>query len=145
MRRSEDPTRDPASEMRDDHGTPDALDMVTPVLPRKLKLSALVDLGDRRLLELAGIPRTHPTLDFVTSAEQAHGLHDPTNLDARVKWVAYLREVVALRCPKNAVGTPVVSDISLLQATARERLIAFILWRSNDQAEARRNGGVDCK
>lgn len=130
MRRSEDPTRDPASEMRDDHGTPDALDMVTPVLPRKLKLSALVPLESRELLGLS--PSVYMmSLDAVVRAEQAHGLHDPANLDARVKWVAYLREVVALRCPKNAVGTPVVSDISLLQATARERLIAFILWRSN--------------
>ena len=129
MRRSEDPTRDPASEMRDDHGTPDALDMVTPVLPRKLKLSALVPLVPGQLYYLSG--QVHMSLDAVVRAEQAHGLHDPANLDARVKWVAYLREVVALRCPKNAVGTPVVSDINLLQATARERLIAFILWRSN--------------
>jgi hypothetical protein len=115
--------------MRDDHVTPDALDMVTPALPRKLKLSALVPLVPGQLYHLSG--QVHMSLDAVVRAEQAHGLHDPANLDARVKWVAYLREVVALRCPKNAIGTPVVSDISLLQATARERLIAFILWRSN--------------
>lgn len=129
MRRPEDPTRCPASEMRDDLGRPDERDMVTPTLPRKLKLSALVDLNSGQLYHLSG--NIHLCLDAVVRAEVGHGLHDPTNLDARVKWVACFREVVALRCPKNAVGTAIVSDLDLLQASARERLLAFILWKSN--------------
>ncbi len=96
-----------------------------------MKLTDIKDLDNRRLLELAEIPRTFPSIDFITSAERRHGLYDPTNLDARVKWVARFREVVSLRCPKNAVGTAIVSDLDLLQASARERLITFILWKLN--------------
>lgn len=129
MRRPEDPTRDPASEMRDDHGRPDDRDMVTPTLPKKLKLSALVDLRDDELYRISGFVPLE--LDYVVIEEKQHRLHDPANLDARVKWVAYFREVVALRCPKNAVGTAIVSDLDLLQASARERVITFILWKSN--------------
>lgn len=126
MSRPEDPTRCPAS----DHGAPDAVDMVTPTLPRKLKLSALVFLQPWELMALLDprAPSEVPNLHWI---EKDHGLHNPANTDARVKWVACFREVVALRCPRNAIGTPVVSDIDLLQASARERLIAFILWKSN--------------
>lgn len=129
MSRPEDPTRCPASEMRDDHGRPDEQDMVTPTLPKKLKLSALVDLKPGELHHLSG--NLHLCLDAIVRAEADHGLYDPTNLDARVKWVACFREVVSIRCPRNKMGTPVVSDLDLLQASARERLIAFILWKSN--------------
>lgn len=129
MSRTKDPTRDPASEMRDDHGKPDDQDMVTPTLPKKLKLSALVDLRDAQLIELSEyVPLD---LGYLHAEERGHGLHDPANLDARVKWVACFREVVSIRCPRNKMGTPVVSDLDLLQASARERLIAFILWKSN--------------
>lgn len=134
MRRPEDPTRCRASEMNDDHGRPDDRDMVTPTLPKKLKLSALVDLSGDRLIVLAGggsLKKRPDMYTFTIFAEIDHGLHDPANLDARVKWVACFREVVALRCPKNAVGTAIVSDLDLLQASARERLITFILWKSN--------------
>jgi len=67
----------------------------------------------------------------VFAAENNYGLHNPANLDARVKWVACFREVVAPRCPKNKMGTAVISDLDLLQASARERLLAFILWKHN--------------
>ncbi len=170
MSRPEDPTRDPASEMRDDHFDPDdrekarlaelaacrvkaqaifegeppytvehlqkegSISFVNQrfaenVAPKKLKLSALVDLNPGQLYHLSGY--LHECLDAVVRAEKGCGLHDPANLDARVKWVACFREVVALRCPKNAVGTAIVSDLDLLQASARERLITFILWKSN--------------
>jgi hypothetical protein len=94
-----------------------------------MKLSDLKDLNPGELFHLSG--NLHLCLDAVVRAEADHGLHDPANLDARVKWVACFREVVALRCPRNAVGTAIVSDLDLLQASARERLIAFILWKSN--------------
>ena len=94
-----------------------------------MKLSEIQDLNPGQLFHLSG--GIHLSPDGVILAERGHGLHDPANLDARVKWVACLREVVAPRCPKNKMGTPIISDINLLQATARERLLAFILWKHN--------------
>jgi hypothetical protein len=94
-----------------------------------MKLAEIQDLSDQELYELAAfIPLK---FDDILGAEIYHGLHDPANLDARVKWVACLREAVAPRCPKNKMGTAIISDINLLQATARERLLAFILWKHN--------------
>ena len=94
-----------------------------------MKLSEIQDLSDDELSRFLG----SLSFDFelILFDEREHGLHDPANLDARVKWVACLREVVAPRCPKNKMGTPIISDINLLQASARERLLAFILWKHN--------------
>jgi len=96
-----------------------------------MKLSEIRDLEIVDLLDLGEIPGPFESIDMTIIAERRCGLHDPANLDARVKWVACFREVVALRCPRNAVGTAIVSDIDLLQASARERLLAFILWKHN--------------
>ena len=100
-----------------------------------MKFSEIKDLDTQRLFNLAEIlsPLADliPSLDSVFYAEQLLGLHNPANLDARVKWVAGFREVVAPRCPKNKMGTAVISDLDLLQASARERLLAFILWKHN--------------
>jgi hypothetical protein len=95
----------------------------------KIKLADLVVFEDHQLSDMAGIFPAN--LDTILFAEQTCGLHDPENLDARVKWVAGFREVVAPRCPKNKMGTAIISDIDLLQASARERLLAFVLWRCN--------------
>lgn len=94
-----------------------------------MKLSEIQDLNPGELWELSDGIR--PELDWVFAAESNYGLHNPANLDARVKWVAGFREVVAPRCPKNVVGTAIISDLDLLQASARERLLAFILWKAN--------------
>ena len=94
-----------------------------------MKLSEIKDLSDDNLYMMSGLVPLE--LDYILIEERTHGLHDPANLNARVKWVAGFREVVAPRCPKNKMGTAIVSDLDLLQASARERLLAFILWKHN--------------
>lgn len=96
-----------------------------------MKLSEIKDLEIVDLLDLGEIPGPFESIDTTLIAERRCGLHNPANLDARVKWVAGFREVVAPRCPKNKMGTAVISDLDLLQASARERLLAFILWKHN--------------
>ena len=59
-------------------------------------------------------------------AEIALGLHDTDNLELRVKWINALRMVVSRRCPKNNSGTPIVSDIDLLNASEEERCEALV-------------------
>ena len=54
------------------------------------------------------------------------GLHDTDNLELRVKWINALRMVVSRRCPKNNSGTPIVSDIDLLNASEEERCEALV-------------------
>lgn len=53
-------------------------------------------------------------------AEKALGLHDRANLALRVKWKA-----VAPRCPKNRLGTPLISDVDVALATLSERVQAL--------------------
>ena len=59
-------------------------------------------------------------------AEIKFGLHDTDNLELRVKWINSLRMVVSRRCPKNNSGTPIVSDIDVLNASEEERCEALV-------------------
>jgi hypothetical protein len=43
-----------------------------------------------------------------------------------VKFLNSLRAIVSERCPKNKVGSPLVSDFNLIDASAREQAIAFL-------------------
>lgn len=60
------------------------------------------------------------TLDEIYEAYREIGLLDRDNLKLRVKWVNTLREIVARRCPRNKVGSPIVSDTDVILATAEE-------------------------
>jgi hypothetical protein len=54
------------------------------------------------------------------SALRHHGIHDPANLDIRVKYINTLREIVGRRMPKNKSGSPLTSDVDLLMAENEE-------------------------
>jgi hypothetical protein len=66
-------------------------------------------------------------LNSIYSANKKIGLHDRDNLELRVKWVGHLRTVVSRRCPLNKLGTPVVSDLDILEASSRELAEAFLM------------------
>ena len=64
-----------------------------------------------------------------------HGIADNANVALRVKFVNALREIVGRRAPRNAMGTPLVSDVDLLCAGLDE-------WREAvDKAIGRKGGG----
>ena len=54
------------------------------------------------------------------SALRHHGIHDPANLDIRVKYSNTLREIVGRRMPRNKSGSPLTSDVDLLMAENEE-------------------------
>jgi hypothetical protein len=58
-------------------------------------------------------------------AEKVLGLHDRANLALRVKWADEIRKAVAPRCPKNRLGTPLISDVDVALATLSERMQAL--------------------
>lgn len=60
------------------------------------------------------------TLDEIYEAYREIGLLDRDNLELRVKWVNTLNSIVARRCPRNKVGSPIVSDTDVILATAEE-------------------------
>lgn len=60
------------------------------------------------------------TFDEIHQAYDELGLRDRDNLKLRVKWVNTLRDIVARRCPRNKVGSPIVSDTDVILATAEE-------------------------
>ena len=66
---------------------------------------------------------------------QIHGIADNANAALRVKFVSALREIVGRRAPRNAMGTPLVSDVDLLCAGLDE-------WREAvDKVIGRKGGG----
>lgn len=60
------------------------------------------------------------------SALRHHGIHDPANLDIRVKYSNTLREIVGRRMPKNKSGSPLTSDVDLLMAENEEIVEALL-------------------
>lgn len=48
-------------------------------------------------------------------------LPENLNLEQRVAFLNRLRKIVGRRCPRNKVGTPVVSDFDLIWSTPGER------------------------
>lgn len=66
------------------------------------------------------------SLDTIHEIEKALGLHDRDNLKKRVDWINTLREIVSVRCPVNKIGSPIISDIDIMTASAEERLLAII-------------------
>ena len=58
-------------------------------------------------------------------AEIAAGLYSRKNAKSRVRWVNALHRIVARRCPTNAAGSKVVSDVDLLLASEDERMEAL--------------------
>ena len=66
-----------------------------------------------------------PSLDTLHEAEKAAGLHNRENSQLRTKWVNKLRDIVAVECPKNKMGAPLVSDVDLLNASFEQRTEAF--------------------
>ena len=58
-------------------------------------------------------------------AEIASGIYCRKNSKARVRWVNALHRIVARRCPTNAAGSKVVSDVDVLLASEDERLEAL--------------------
>lgn len=94
--------------------------------------------------QLPDYPRSFKDL---REAEIALGLHDTDNLELRVKWINSLRMVVSRRCPKNNSGTPIVSDIDLLNASEEERCEALVRaigkWpKKNLQTQNQQNKGT---
>lgn len=81
-------------------------------------------------------PDYYYDLNAMHDAEKYVGIHDRNNLQLRVKWVNNLRKVVAVDCPKNNIGAPIVSDIDLINATAAQRAEAFLktlgLWKQSE-------------
>ena len=80
-------------------------------------------------------------------AEIKFGLHNTDNLELRVKWINSFRMVVSRRCPKNNSGTPIVSDIDLLNASEEERCEALVRaigkWpKKNLQTQNQQNKGT---
>ena len=58
-------------------------------------------------------------------AEISAGLYSRKNAKSRVRWVNALHRIVARRCPTNAAGSKVVSDVDVLLASEDERLEAL--------------------
>jgi hypothetical protein len=65
-------------------------------------------------------------LNALYKVEKYLGLHNRNNLALRVAWINILRDIVAEHCPKNKAGSPLVSDIDLLNATSIQRTDALI-------------------
>jgi len=72
------------------------------------------------------IPDYVNDLNAIHDAKETLGINDRNNLDIRVKWVGALRDVVSRRCPHNKLGTPVVSDLDILCASAEEHAEALL-------------------
>jgi hypothetical protein len=72
------------------------------------------------------IPDYVNDLNAIHDAKETLGINDRNNLDIRVKWVGALRDVVSRRCPLNKLGTPVVSDLDILCASAEEHAEALL-------------------
>jgi hypothetical protein len=70
-------------------------------------------------------PPSHTSdANALSVAERELGLDTDTEL--RIRWVTALRDVVGRRCPRNKIGTPLVSDIDLLMAYPIERAEALL-------------------
>lgn len=69
----------------------------------------------------------HHDLNAIAAAEIRAGLHNEENLALRVKWAENLHAILAQRCPRNKAGTPLISDIHKMLASASERTQALIL------------------
>ena len=63
-----------------------------------------------------------------------HGIADNANVATRVKFINALREIVGRRAPRNAMGTPLVSDVDLMCAGLDE-------WREAVDKAIGRKGG----
>jgi len=74
----------------------------------------------------ATVPDYVNDLNAIHDAKETLGINDRNNLDIRVKWVGALRDVVSRRCPLNKLGTPVVSDLDILCASAEEHAEALL-------------------
>lgn len=74
------------------------------------------------------IPNYLSDRNALFSALRHHGIHDPANLDIRVRYINTLREIVGRRMPKNKSGSPLTSDVDLFMAENEE--IAEALLRT---------------
>jgi hypothetical protein len=76
------------------------------------------------------LPSFHNDLNLLANARNKL----INSLELRIKWSNTLRTVVARRCKKNKIGTPLVSDIDLLFADAPELLETLLKtinkWKS---------------
>jgi len=75
---------------------------------------------------IEALPNYPRSFQALREAEIKFGLHNTDNLELRVKWINSLRMVVSRRCPKNNSGSPMVSDIDLLNASEEERCEALV-------------------
>lgn len=48
------------------------------------------------------------------------GIHDPANVELRVKFINTLRSIVDRRMPKNKAGSPLTSDVDVFMAEDSE-------------------------
>lgn len=75
----------------------------------------------------------YDSLDDLYQVEEFVGFHNRNNKELRVKWINTLRDIVARDCPKNKVGTALVSDVDLMAAPAAKRAEALLktlkLWK----------------
>ncbi len=51
------------------------------------------------------------------------------DLETRVKFLRALNRTIAPRCPVNKVGTPLVSDWTMIDSSAREQAEAYVIAR----------------
>lgn len=63
--------------------------------------------------------------DSLILAEKELGIYNRENVSIRVKWINILRSIVAQKCPKNKMGSPLISDVDLLTASLEERSTAL--------------------
>ena len=75
--------------------------------------------------DLKEIPNYYKDYNAIVTAEIEYGLHDRSNTALRVRWCSILRDIIAPRCPTNKVGSPLVSDIDIYQASCAERTEAL--------------------
>ena len=75
--------------------------------------------------------------NLIYQAEVIHGLRDRSNPGLRVKWQNSIHKVMAaaVDCPKNKMGSALVSDIDCLLMTARQRVEAFVLTFSETKVK----------
>lgn len=66
-----------------------------------------------------------PDWYYLIAEEKKLGLYDRNCHHLRIRWINALRSIVAKNCPKNKMGSPLVSDIDLLTASLEERFEAL--------------------
>ena len=96
---------------------------------KKDELAALQNLKFHEMWSsVSGYQYAHlPEWNDVFYEEEQLGIHNPANVELRVRWINNLRQAVEQFAPKNKSGSPLVSDVDLLTCSLRRRAEALVM------------------